>query len=293
MADEPRHDAWVKLLREAPGLLVELVRRARAPGLAIPEGLAATVVGSEVVKSRPDSLRADLVLRLGEPPEPATLALVVEVQFGKDAAKRLTWPVYVAGVRAELACPVVLVVVAPRARVARWSRTPIETGHPGFALRPIVLGPESIPAIEDVEEARSDVRLAVLSAMAHGRSARGYEVGLTALRAIAQLDGSRRGDYATYVLGALGDAVHRRLEQEMEQGQHRKLTRLERYFMSKGEAAVRADAMRQNILRVLAVRGLDVPETVRQRILSCDDVEQLDAWLARAVTVDRAHDVTS
>jgi len=300
MADGPRHDTWVKLLREAPALVLELLRRSRVPGVEIPEEVEATVVGSEVIKARPDSLRADLVLRLGEPSEPAWLALVVEVQLRTKEDKRLKWPVYVAGVRAELACPVVLVVVAPRASVARWARARIELGHPGFALQPIVLGPDGIPVIDDAEEARRNVRLAILSAMAHGRGARGYDVGLAALRAVAQLDESGRGDYHTYVLDALADAVVKKLEEEMEQGRHRELTSLERHFISKGEARGRAEgeakgraeATRQNILRVLAVRGLEVPHAVRQRILGCDDVEQLDAWLARAVTVERADDVT-
>ena len=269
----------------------------RCAGRRCPGGLSATAVGSEVVKSRPDSLRADLVLRLGEPTEPARLALIVEVQLGTDPDKRLKWPAYLAGMRAELACPVVLVVVAPRARVARWARTRIEMGHPGFALRPIVLGPEGIPVIDDAEEARRDVPLAVLSSMAHGRGARGYDVGLAALHAVAQLDESRRGDYDTYVLEALSNAVHRRLVEEMEQGQHRKLTLLERHFIAKGraegEAKGRAEAMRRDILRVLGARGLSVPDEVRQRILSCDDVQLLDEWLARAATVERADDVAS
>ena len=270
----------MKLLREAPGLVVELVRGSGAGEVEIPDGLDAAVVGSEVIKSRPDSLRADLVLRVGDASEAARLALIVEVQLAKKSDKRLTWPVYVA------------------------ARRPIALGHPGFVLQPIVLGPEGIPLIDDVEQARGDVRLAVLSAMAHGRGARGYDVGLAALRALARVDDSGRGDYYTYVLDALADAVVMRLEDEMAQGQHRELTSLERHFISKGEAKGRAEgraegeakgraeAMRQNILRVLAVRGVDVPRAVRERILGCDEVELLDAWLERAVTAERADDVT-
>ena len=291
MVQESRpHEVWVELFRQEPGLVLALVRRARARGVGIPKRVEAAVVGSEVIKSRPESLRADLVIRV-RGPGAARSAMVVEVQLGEDADKRLKWPAYVAGVRAELACPVVLVVVAPRADVARWARMDIETGHPGFVLRPVVLGPEAIPVIADARTARRDVRLAVLSAMAHGRGERGYDVGLAALRAVALLDEGRRGDYATYVLDALDDAYVQRLEDAMEQGEYRELTSLERHFIEKGEAKGKAEAMQHGVLRVLAARGIDVPDEMRDRVLACGDVRQLELWLTRAATAERADDV--
>lgn len=279
------HEAWIGLLREQPDLVLDLIRRSteRVPVPAV-RGIA--VVGSEVIKARPESVRADLVLRLGTAEAPR-LSIVVEVQLSQEADKRYSWPLYVAGVRAELRCPVVLVVIAPGARVARWARSAIETGHPGFALRPIVLGPAEIPIVTDAREAGANVRLALVSAMAHGDGARAYEVGLAALAAIERVDESRRGDYYSWVLDALDEAVVRRVEEEMEQGRHRELTSLEKHFIAKGEAR----AKQQAILRVLAVRGIDVPGAVQETILGCQEAAELDAWLSRAVMVERAEDV--
>jgi hypothetical protein len=293
------HETWVKLLREAPGLTIELVRRARPWGLDIPRATRAAVVGSEVVKARPDSLRADLVLRLDTARALTPSAMIVEVQLGEDEDKRLKWPVYVAGVRAELGCPATLVVVAPSTRVAEWARTRIETGHPGFVLEPVVLGPEAIPVVADARAARRDVRLAVLSAMAHGRSTHAYEVGLAALRAVARLDEGKRADYATYVLDALDEPVLRQLEETMDQGRHRELTSLEKHFIAKGEAKGRAegeaegrlDERRHAVLRVLAARGLGVPDAIREHVLACADADELERLHTRAATANRAEDV--
>jgi hypothetical protein len=42
---------------------------------------------------------------------------------------------------------------------------------------------------------------------------------------------------------------------------------------------------------VLAARGLEVPATVREQILSCTDVSQLDIWADRAVTAASLEEV--
>ncbi|MGY2063695.1 hypothetical protein ACW9HQ_53105, partial [Nocardia gipuzkoensis] len=52
--------------------------------------------------------------------------------------------------------------------VAEWCRKPIDFGHPELVLRPLVLGPDSIPAVTDPAEAIAAPERAVLSAIAHG-----------------------------------------------------------------------------------------------------------------------------
>jgi hypothetical protein len=96
------------------------------------------------------------------------LAIVVEVQLSRDEDKRASWPLYLTSLRSRVKCPTVLLVVAPDAAVARWCAKPIELGHPGFRLQPLVAGPEAIPVVVEPEEAERDPELAVLSALAHG-----------------------------------------------------------------------------------------------------------------------------
>ncbi|HEY0813631.1 MAG TPA: hypothetical protein VGE11_10155, partial [Pseudonocardia sp.] len=53
-----------------------------------------------------------------------------------------------------------------------------------------------------------------------------------------------------------------------------------RKYVAEGVAEATAEA----VLQVLAARGLPVPDAVRERVLGCTDVDQLNEWLVRAVT---------
>lgn len=58
-------------------------------------------------------------------------------------------------------------------------------------------------------------------------------------------------------------------------------------FLAEGE--VKGEA--QMVLRVLSARGLPVPDEIRERVLSCMDTAQLEAWGDRAATADTLDDV--
>ena len=99
----------------------------------------------------------------------ALAVVIVEVQLGEDDDKLRTWPLYVAAARARYRCPAMLLVLAPDPAVARWASQAIELGHPGFALRPVVIGYDRVPRLRNAETARATPELAVLSAMATGQ----------------------------------------------------------------------------------------------------------------------------
>ncbi|MCX4508306.1 hypothetical protein [Streptomyces anulatus] len=46
----------------------------------------------------------------------------------------------------------------------------------------------------------------------------------------------------------------------------------------------RVEGRGEDILRILAVRGVPVPDEARQRITACKDLAVLDVWFERAVT---------
>jgi hypothetical protein len=100
-------------------------------------------------------------------PDPAVRGIVVEVQRRQDRRKRRSWPVYVATFSAFVGgCPVTLLVIATTEKVARWAAKPIKFGEPDGLLRPVVIGPGTVPAITDPDTARQNPELAVLSARA-------------------------------------------------------------------------------------------------------------------------------
>ncbi|APU40852.1 hypothetical protein BSL84_14910 [Streptomyces sp. TN58] len=55
-----------------------------------------------------------------------------------------------------------------------------------------------------------------------------------------------------------------------------------------GRAEGEARRAAQDVLAVLAERGVDVPDAVRERITGCGDAEILGRWLRRAVTAPSA-----
>ena len=50
-----------------------------------------------------------------------------------------------------------------------------------------------------------------------------------------------------------------------------------------GRAEARAEAHANDVLAVLRIRGIAVPEAARERILGQKDLEQLKRWLEKAI----------
>lgn len=55
----------------------------------------------------------------------------------------------------------------------------------------------------------------------------------------------------------------------------------------------RAEGEAKALLTVLATRGFEVPDEVRERITGCADPDQLDKWVSRAVTAKTLDEVFS
>ncbi|MBT2677083.1 hypothetical protein J7E95_41145 [Streptomyces sp. ISL-14] len=58
-----------------------------------------------------------------------------------------------------------------------------------------------------------------------------------------------------------------------------------------GRAKGETQRATEDVLEVLEVRGIHVPEAVRERITSCDDPETLRRWHRRAVTAPTAEEI--
>jgi hypothetical protein len=276
------HEALVTLFRNRPRLAAELLHDAL--GLGLPAFTEARIESAELGELAPTAYQADLVVLLlrGR----AVLGIVVEVQLRRDRRKRLTWPLYLATLRARLGCPTVLLVVTPDSRVGRWSARPIELGHPGFVLAPLVVGPEAVPVVTDPAEARRAPELAVLSALAHGRGPVGLEVAQAALNA-AQAGGLEDDAvrlYADLVMQHLAAAARSALEALMLSGYEYRSPFAKRFIAEGREEGVALGKARA-VLTVLRSRGVEVGLRARTRIERTTDAKLLDRWLRRAVKV--------
>jgi hypothetical protein len=203
------HEILVDLFRENGQLAAELLRR--CAGIAVDH--ARVVLDSiDLTRVAPTAYYADAVAVLHDRDNRPVTGVIVEVQLWTDQDKLLSWPVYVATLRAKLACAAVLLVIAPDPAVAAWARRPIELGHPGFRLTPVVIGFEDVPWVRDRAVASRLPELAMLSVMAHPE----LEIAEVAIEAISPLPSDRKRLYLDIILMALPEALRRILEARMQ-----------------------------------------------------------------------------
>jgi hypothetical protein len=200
------HEALIEMFRNRPSLAAELL--GGPLGVELPAYQVARLESGDLPDLTPTEYRADVVVVLAAAETPL-LAVAVEVQLGRDNGKRWSWPVYLTTLRARLRCPTVLLVVCADVAAATWCAAPIELGHPGWTLSPLVLEPDRVPVVTDTEEAARDPELAVLSAMAHGGRPDRTDVLHALVSALAAVDQERATLYSNVVLAALPAAAHR------------------------------------------------------------------------------------
>jgi hypothetical protein len=268
------HESLAKLFHNRPSLAAELLHNALK--VDIPDYTTARVESGDLTEWNPAEFRADAVL-VFEAASPV-LAVVVEVQLRPDCGKRWSWPVYLAGLRARTRCPAILLVICADAAVGDRCAEPIELGHPGWTLTPLVLKPEAVPIVTDAKEAVRAPELAVLSTMTHGAAydrARMFHALLSAVGAMEDADRAKL--YIDIVLAALPETPAAELEAIMRSDASPYKSDLLRRTYAEGKV----DAL----LQVLEARGVPVPSEARERITACTDLDQLEAWVKRAVIV--------
>jgi hypothetical protein len=283
------HEILVDLFKNRPSLGAEML--AEVLNLSLPVYTEARIASADLTEIQPAEYRADVVVVLLDRGIPVRV-VIVEVQLAVDPKKRLSWPVYVVNSRANHNCPADLLVVATDPNVAGWCAEPIEIGVPGFVLHPPVLRSTAVPVVTDPGEAARRPELGVLSAMAHGDTEQGVTIAAAVLPAIQGLDDDRAKLYYDLVYNSLNAATRRALEVMMKgyeyqsdfakkyvaQGRSEGLTQ----GLTQGRAEGRAEEAARNLLTVLRVRGIAVPDAVRERILAQKDPERLERWLEKA-----------
>jgi len=61
--------------------------------------------------------------------------------------------------------------------------------------------------------------------------------------------------------------------------------------VAEGAARAEARGMAGAVLRILAARGIDVPERARERINGSQDPEVVNSWLVRSITVSHVNEL--
>jgi hypothetical protein len=266
------HEILVDLFKNRPALSAEIL--VEVLGVSLPAYTEARLASTDLTEIQPAEYRADVVVVLLDRDIPVRV-IIVEVQLAADPRKRLSWPAYVTVSRAIHGCPADLLVVAPDPAVAGWCAEPIEIGVPGFALFPPVLRRNAVPVVTELEEAARRPELGVLSAMAHGETGQGAMIAAAVLPAIQGLD-DRARLYYDLVYNSLNEAARRALEAMMKGYEYQSDFAKKYVLEGRTEEAARA------LLTVLRVRGIAVPDAIRERILAQKEPERLERWLEKA-----------
>ena len=280
------HEALLLLFRNRPTLAAEVLRETL--GAPVPRFTEARIEPGELTEVVPVERHADLVVLLldGRP----VLAIVVEAQLGRDPDKEYSWPSYLVAVRARYRCRACLLVVTVNQAIANWSAEPIDLGPPDWVLKPYVLGPSAVPVITEPAVARARPDLAVLSVMAHGQSEAGLAIAMAVLAAAAGLDPEQQRVHVDVVLSSLNEAAKRSLEAMMKGG-YEYQSEFARSYVAKGELKGELKAKAADVIAFLEARGLEVPAEVRERVLACADLAELDGWIRRAAVVSEAREL--
>jgi hypothetical protein len=285
----PRHDTINTLFRDRPVLAVEILRD--LVGVEVPVDCPVRLEANDFNDRPSKDFQPDTVITVGTPQAPAH-GIVVEIQQEKSHAKRRQLPRYAAALWLLLQCPVTVLCVCTDPEAAGWYAEPTDTDLPGYVFRPAVLAPGDIPVITDRDTAARQPELAVLGVMVHGRNRQVLETFMAALELMKD-DHSPK--YYEHACSMAAPAARRILEEIMASTTWPVHSRFAREHFGRGKeegkAEGKAEGEAESVLRVLAVRGVEVPDDVRARIRACSDLRQLEVWLERAVSADCAADL--
>jgi hypothetical protein len=270
-----QHEILVELFRTRPALALELLHA--CAGIDVGPGAVelGTIDLSQVASIE---FRADAVTVVRDDAGKAVSAVIVEVQRRPAARKRRSWPVYVTALRARMRCPVTLLVLAPEPAAARWARRPIEIGHPGFCLTPIVVSYADTPRITDPAVASRAPELMLLSALAHQEAA----LAAAMAAAIGALPADAGKLYLSVITAAWPADASKILENHMTPKALAEIDRLnfERGVergIEQGIAAGRADALRTAALELARGKLGAVTATDELAIMRIETTAELTA----------------
>ena len=268
-------------------------RRIHVLRVPFPEPRDFAAMNVDLTEIEPVERRVDTLLR-AETDEGAYL-LVVESQGKPDERKRGSWPYYLSYLHEKYRCEPVLIVITQNSATARWAAEPIHLGVrgcPSLTVRPFVLGPDNVPVIVDEREAERDVPLAVLSAMTHGKGPQAAAILEALAAALRTIDADSAAVFVQFVDSCLADPQAQQMWRDLMTAiQYFWRHPLAEQVREEGREEGRASERAQMILRSLRYRQIDVPDSVRERILSSTDMDELETWLDRSFQVADAADL--
>ncbi|MFC4334256.1 hypothetical protein [Salininema proteolyticum] len=212
------HETPLRLLQRKPEVAVRLLQYGGVHIAPVDEVRAVSEVATDLEVRTLTCDHVALCYREGVP----VSAVIVEVQRSKDAEnkderrkRRWAWPAYLANIAHKYGLPTYFVAICFKAAVAEWAKGPFALGHPGFELRPIVLGPDNFPKVTRTAGDGSMAEVAALSAMVHQKEPE-YNAILSAffaeIKVLPEEEGTR---YIKYLLASVEEESLKIMEEFM------------------------------------------------------------------------------
>jgi hypothetical protein len=288
------HEAPIELIRQHPGLAVELLQA--MSDVDLPSDIAVSLGPTDLSEVVPVKFLADAVVVVADKATgEAALVIIIEPQGRDGPTKEFSWPVYVTVTRRHLQCQrAFLLVICPDPAEAEKCRRLISTGHPGFDLRPEVIGPLNAPGVGS-----ASIYLAIFAAFMGAMNLeedQGARAFLTAVRESGAGVADRKR-LSTIMLNLASDAARRRLETMMTTMEWKSdfiegfvqegLQKGIQQGLQQGEVKAKSE----DVLKVIDSRAINLTAEQREQVTSCTDIAQLDEWFDSALTADTAADI--
>ncbi|MBC6456583.1 hypothetical protein [Actinomadura sp. HBU206391] len=274
------HEALHRIFHEDTSLFARALRQLL--DIPVPNPHSVSILNIDLTEIIPVERRVDTLLmaEIAGPDDPH--AFLIESQTGPDDDKLYSWPYYIAYVRAKYSCEVTLLVICSDLKTAEWARGLIEIGLPEWPtmlVRPIVFGPDNVPAVTDPAQASRDVTLSVFSALVHSRDANPDGILKALATALDTIDTGTAAFLAEFTEAGLADTAARQVWRAiMSTTTNQYVSQLR----AEGRAEGRVEGEAQAVLTVLDSRGIPLSQDDRDRIQACTDLTLLDEWLRRA-----------
>lgn len=285
------HEAMHRIFQDYPTLFT---RVSETLGLPFPSPTAVTALPNDVTETKAVDRRIDTLLRI-DTESHGPFLLAVEAQKKKDPEKSASWGYYLAYLRSKYRLPPLLLVICQDRATAEWAARPDPIGFcswPSLTVRPLVAGPGNMPVISDPAEAVDDLALATLSTIVHGASPDIEGILKTMSTALREVPDDVRNPVVEFIFQGLDKLPAADIWRKLVVVD---LSFYKSSFFQEVRAEVIAEATTaqdaEDVLAVLDMRGVDVPEEARARITGCDDPDVLRGWLRQAVVATSIDDV--
>lgn len=285
----------MELFANFPPLFATVVREL-VTDLEIPDDVVVELVSERCTENTPKELIADQVTLL-KSKGVAKAAVVFEVQTDRVERKFGTWPRYVTSVWDRHRVPTVLLAYCPDLKQAQKAARPIHMG-PGNVVTPHVVSPAALPPITNLTEYADRVDLAVFAAVLHSGGPNAETTVDNLVQLLATIDEDQAKGYAKTLIEVLPQPAKTYLENLMATATYPyqdAFSRMEERGIERGREEGREEGVAigeaRMLVRMLTMNGFDLTDELRQRVLTCTDTAQIEAWADALATAESVEDV--